>query len=1001
MAAIVDPGLAASHRGSTLNFCSALLTGYSRLAAGGVPVQGLLERETEFTAIAERLEAARSGEGSLLLVEAPAGMGKTELLAAARQRAAEAGMDILRARGGELEREFSFGVVRQLFEPPLARAKAAERKSLLAGAAALAAPVLGLAPPGRDGGAELPGQPALAAQHGLYWLAANLAERAPLLISVDDAHWADPSSLRFLIYLERRLEGLPLLVISAARPGEPGAELDLLQALGAEPTALTLRPEPLSEGAAARLVRETFSTDAEEEFCAACQEASGGNPFMLRELLGALERDAVPATAASAERVRGLGPETVSRSVLLRIARLPGGAEALGRAVAVLGAGAELRHAAALAELDEQAAAEAADGLSSTGILVPGRPLEFVHPIVRTVIYEELPRAGRALAHARAARLLAGEGARPEQVAAQLLEAEPAADRWVVELLREAAGEALARGAPDAAVTYLRRALEEPPATEVRADVLLALGSACFAAGDEQTVAAFEEALTLRGDADTRAAAAAELGKALWGTGQATEGMDLMRRAAGAVAERDRERALTLESELIALQELDPSSVFDARERTARLAGEIDGRTPAERLLLPAVGFERAQSGGAADEVARLAERALEGGLLAEQTADALPFYNAIWLLLCADRLEAAEHWLERALGEARARGSAFAFSQVSAFRAWLAMRGGAVADAEAEARGALEAARLQPGLPATPLALAFLVEALTERAEAAAAEEALEASGLTDVTAEHAFLFIPLQFSRGRLRLAQGRTQEGLDDLLGLGKIKRRFGFNDPFETPWASSAAPALAAAGDREQARRIVQEELQQAGHWGTPRGIGQALRALGLVEGGDKGVELLEKAAAALERCPSPLEQARALTDLGAALRRRKRRAEAREPLRRALDLAHRAGATALAKRAREELAATGAKPRKLLLTGIDALTASERRVVAMAAEGLTNKQIAQALFVTVKTVETHLGHAYQKLDISSRQDLPRALSAEAERHLGSDDQPAREPSRTPT
>jgi DNA-binding NarL/FixJ family response regulator len=162
--------------------------------------------------------------------------------------------------------------------------------------------------------------------------------------------------------------------------------------------------------------------------------------------------------------------------------------------------------------------------------------------------------------------------------------------------------------------------------------------------------------------------------------------------------------------------------------------------------------------------------------------------------------------------------------------------------------------------------------------------------------------------------------------------------------------------------------------------VPRELGIALRAAGLAEGGDRGIERLSESVQVLEVSPAVLEHARALADLGASLRRRGQRSHAREPLRRALDLAHRCGATALADRAHAELVATGARPRRAVFTGLDALTASERRVAEMAAEGLTNRQIAQALFVTEKTVESHLGQTYRKLEIGSRSELPHALGA---------------------
>jgi DNA-binding CsgD family transcriptional regulator len=194
----------------------------------------------------------------------------------------------------------------------------------------------------------------------------------------------------------------------------------------------------------------------------------------------------------------------------------------------------------------------------------------------------------------------------------------------------------------------------------------------------------------------------------------------------------------------------------------------------------------------------------------------------------------------------------------------------------------------------------------------------------------------------------------------------------------PWRSAAATAYAALGNVGEARKLASEEVELARSFGAPRAIGIALDAAGLVEGKERGIALLSEAVEVLESSGADLEHARALTDLGAALRRSNRRKDARAPLRRGLDIAHRCGGQALAERAREELLATGARPRRLVLTGVDALTASERRVAELATKGLTNREIAQSLFVTPRTVEVHLSHAYAKLEIASRAELAGAL-----------------------
>jgi DNA-binding CsgD family transcriptional regulator len=194
----------------------------------------------------------------------------------------------------------------------------------------------------------------------------------------------------------------------------------------------------------------------------------------------------------------------------------------------------------------------------------------------------------------------------------------------------------------------------------------------------------------------------------------------------------------------------------------------------------------------------------------------------------------------------------------------------------------------------------------------------------------------------------------------------------------PWRGWAAEGLRRLDRNDEARALAEEELALARRWGAPHAIGASLRVLGLVEGNESGMGLLREAVEVLAGSEARLEHARALVDLGAALRRANQRAEGRERLREGVDLARAVGAFGLVARANEEIAATGARPRRVLQTGLDALTASERRVAQLAAEGMSNKEIAQTLFVTIKTVEVHLSHAYRKLEINSRAQLDTAL-----------------------
>ena len=315
-----------------------------------------------------------------------------------------------------------------------------------------------------------------------------------------------------------------------------------------------------------------------------------------------------------------------------------------------------------------------------------------------------------------------------------------------------------------------------------------------------------------------------------------------------------------------------------------------------------------------------------------------------------------------------------------TSFRGRLAHLRGDVARAEGDVQMAVRLLAMHTDLRALPPLGAHLVDTLVERGEIDDADRMLAAAGLAGRIPRAPWIN-ELLFQRGRLRLAQGRLDEGIADLIEAGRREEATGRINPAATPWASSVAVALAARGRADEARAGVHEELRRAREWGVARPIGVALRALGLLEGGEEGIALLREAVAELERSPARLEHARALTDLGAALRRANRRAEAREPLREALETARAGGAVAVARRAHEELTATGERLRPLAAAGAEALTPSERRVAELAAGGQTNREIAQGLFLTIKTVETHLSASYRKLDISSRRELAAALSAE--------------------
>ena len=933
----------------------------------------LLEREHELAALDAAVAAAYAGSGQLVVIEAQAGLGKTRLLQAAREAAAHAGLQVLTARATELERDFPFALVRQLFYAPLAGMPLPEREALFEGASGAARGALGVA----DAGPSAPDpEDAFAVLHGLYWLTAALAERHPLLLAIDDAHWADAASLDCLTFLLPRLEELPVLLVVACRPDEADAAGSLAR-IATDTTARRVTPRALSGAAATALLAAGLDGEPDATFAAACHEVSGGNPFLLSELVHTLAAQQISPHAREAQRVRELAPERVTRTVLLRVRRLAPDAQTVARAIAVLGDGSDHRVVATLAGLDEQATLNGADALRNAAILDPAAALRFIHPLVRTALYSDLPAGERAEAHARAAALLRARDASPEQIAVHLLACEARGDRQTVQTLLEAAQRALASGAPSSATAYLMRALREPPPAELRVAVLQPLIAASIRAADASVFAAIETDVfaELERDPGLLSEWATDLTPWMALSGRPDEAAALLERAIEvAVDAQDVDRAVQLEGQLSMFAQLPPAAT---RTRIARYRSQLVSGSAGERLVMA---FDAAWAlfDGSAEEAAPLARRALHEARIFIEQSQLLAPGEVLRALVLADELDAAEQVMDQALALARQRGAAWELAGAWYLRGHVALARGDLAAAEADVRQATDLARLRRVMEGWPTLSALLATVLIERGELAAAKAALDATNLADAALTEVGFFSPLFLARARLELAQGNWQEAADDLIELKRRRERWGTDSSPIMQVGAYAALAFAALGERERAYELAAGDLVHARRWGAPTAVSRALRALGVACGGLDGLALLEEAAALLAHSPARLERAHAAVELGAALRRANRRADARRPLREGLELARRCGAVELARRAHDELQATGEKVRRWTPIGVESLTPSERRVAQLAASDMTNRQIAQTLFVTVKTIETHLGAVYDKLGIRSRQLLADAL-----------------------
>jgi DNA-binding CsgD family transcriptional regulator len=919
----------------------------------------LYERETELGMLRSAWAQAEAGRGGFVVVEGAAGNGKSVLVAATAAEAAASGLVVLRARGTELERGLGFGVVRQLFETMVAAAPPARRAELLAGSAAPAERVLAL-----DSVRDAPAAAAsgFAALHGIYWLVTNLSEAKPLLLVVDDLHWADPSSFHALAYLARRIADLPVALVVALRPDEPDTPVALLEALRAEPAAVRVAVRALELSSAASIVR-TAIPGADDALCAACFAATSGNPLYLRELLKTIAGERRGATASMVDHV---AVPTLGDGVIWRIARIGPEAVALARAMAVLDGG-RLADAAVLAGLSEPVAAALAALMRRIEVLAQVDPAVFVHPLVRRSVYDTLTVTERDAAHAAAARRLRDTGASPETVAAHLAAVRPSGQAHVVASLREAARDAMRHAAPETAIRWLERALDEAAPRPSRGELLHELGRLELGIRSPAAIGHLREALELTAEPGQAARIALELAEILIAAGQNEASLAAISTVLARPGGLDPDLVVGLETFRAVVRAYDPRLVaeFDAdRERLRALARGDSWGARALAALLGCIAVVRAED---FTEAGRLLEHGLrDGRLFADHDAGGWASAQVLMALISMDADDRALEVIEDLAAAARRCGALIGTLTAMGYRGWLSARRGDLPAAEADLRTGLDVS-VANGMPLLFAGAAlYLMDAMLERPsldDVAALVESAEFPPDFLATVSGAMLLE----TRGRLRLARGEHEAAAADLRACGQTMAPLRFGPPAFL-WRSELALALP-AGAREEAVALVTEDLALAAATGLPRAHGITLRHAGLVLDGDRGLACLRESVARLAGSAARLEHARSLVEYGAALRRRGERARAREPLAAGRELAYSCGADRLAARAGEELRVAGARPRRIQRTGIDALTASELRTARLAAGGRSNAEVAQELFVSLKTVETHLSHAYAKLGLT--------------------------------
>ena len=850
----------------------------------GAAALPLIERDAELRSATEavaRLREDPRASGSLLLYRGEAGLGKTALLSAVR-RTAEDSCTVWSARGAETLTSVPFHVVRQLLAPALLELGTAWARDLFGDFFAIAGPALGITEPGE----RQPDPQAVC--EGLVVGVGRLAERRwPLVLLVDDAHWADLESLQWLAAFAERLDELPVLLAVAHRPSEATAATPLLDriATAARPTAVlrALTPE-----ATAELTRAALGPHAEAPFCREVWTVTGGNPYEAVELLAKVRDCRLDPVEERATELRVLGRSARGRGLVARLEALGTDVTRFARAAAVLGTRISVDVAAALAGMGPDEARRCAERLRAARILSSGRDapnsgsavdeLEFVHPLIATAVYRSIPPALRTAMHGRAAWAITESGLGAAAASGHLLEVHPDDDPELVEQLREAAREHLAIGAPDAARRCLERALREPPRPDVHAQVCYELGCATLLTSPETTIGHLRDALNRPGlDDDLRVDAVCRLSQALVHNGQPKEAVAVVDAEAARLPPgpaRLRLQAMHYMWQGIHAGEEDSPG----RSRSlAALAAPLTGADNAERALLILRAFDATIRGEHAEEVVELCDRALVNGRLApglgwtdtEWGFELLTMLGSSYLF--ADRLDRAESLFNQALCAYETAGwSGGHLALAHAFVGYVHRRRGRLADAEASLREALRLAdRVGRGLPMHWDAACMLIDTLLARGRTAAAEEIAARYGFSPPYP--ATVVLPDARSvRGRLLLATGRTEEGVAELEEAGRAAAARGRHNTVVAPWAGELARALAAE-DPGRAAALADEARTQAERFGTDTAVGEALRCAAALHTGRRRVLLYARAVAHLEASPCAYEHALARVEYGVAAR----------------------------------------------------------------------------------------------------------------------------------
>ncbi|MFJ2669618.1 ATP-binding protein [Streptomyces sp. NPDC087525] len=944
----------------------------------------LLERETELARVGAALDAAEEGTSSVILLSGPLGIGRTALLRQLPGVVSGTDVRVLRANAAPMERDFAFGVVRQLLDSLLASASWADRErwarepdqaaGLMLGADDLPSgcPLAEDTPRGNTPGGAGTGGPAGAASeatlHGPRSLLADISEHARLLILVDDLQWVDIPSLRWLAYLTKRLRGLRAVLVCTLRDGDQGAGHALVREIAAAATQI-LRPAPLSRDATRDVIHERSGVPGHEEYVRACHEVTGGNPLFLMSVLLGMEARGHAPTTDHTDRVRALRPAGLRERLASYLRTRPRAVRDTAAAIAAFGGHGDPALITELAGLDETGFGAARRALREAGLLADAREPRFIHRVVQDAVESAMSVAERERWHAAAADLMYRSGRPAEQVAAHLMAVTTFGRPWSVMVLRAAADTALRRGAPETAARYLRRALlGHRRQDESRARLLVDLATAERGFDPEACRRHIVQAMPLLTTVRDRTAAALRTPPPLLDAVPSSTATLLrgVRDELGPPAELDepaREMALRLEARLRHYGHENPGELASAVERLRELGEEPPLDSAAERELMAVLLFSGALTGRlSAAEAARTGARILEREPAASAGVHTtLPL--VVVTLFAAESVQDVGSWLSTEQQTRWQNATGADGVLLLAERAFVLVSQGRPTQAREYAERALGSAgadwREVSLVILSAVALELRDPALSERILARARRRRTAGLALT----------ASLQILQASVDAQRGLRPRALETLLACGRQLDASHWRNSALFPWRPHAIGLYQRLGDPRSAQRLAEEELTWATAWGAPAALGRALRLKGWLHGA-QGVPLLREAVTVLRGSSFELELARTLVLLGRQLGSG---TEAEAALREAGTLAAACGAPWLVERAEHGLG-TAAAPKTAVLTR------SERRVITLVGRGLTNQEIADELGVSSRAVEKHLTNSYRKLGISGRHELADALPA---------------------